>query len=322
MENDPLQRMKLLGERLRRVDKSLSRLTAERLSILAEIARLDAAFQAHQEQTNGRNPSAPQKSGTSTVKPNLYIPQARPPKPSKEVIDYDVDPFPAPEDRDPWDVDEESGDRAHESGSKTSTHADPGEASHAETTSTYTNDREVIVQKADTRLIIHWNAATGSVNFENGPPVDHPRLQAILCDAQIDIQHCDHNGLPTGLVTTAHHANYRQERYLAYRDGVCRIPECEGIGKTQAHHIFEDRVDRVTSVEFMINLCNRHHTEHHDGIFTITGNPESTIIFTHNDGTILTSTAKPTSLFKRPNPTPFRKQPNLTPNFDDSPMSA
>jgi chorismate mutase len=40
MGNDPLQRMKLLGERLRRVDKSLSKLMAERLSILAEIARL------------------------------------------------------------------------------------------------------------------------------------------------------------------------------------------------------------------------------------------------------------------------------------------
>jgi hypothetical protein len=181
---------------------------------------------------------------------------------------------------------------------------------------------QMIVQRADTRLIIHWNAATGSVNFENGPPVDHPRLQAILCDAQIDILHCDHKGLPTGLVTTAHHANYRQERYLAYRDGVCRVPECEGIGKTQAHHIFEDRVDRVTSVEFMINLCNRHHTEHHDEIFSIAGHPESTIIFTHNDGTVLTSTAKPPGLFKRPKPTSFRKHPEPNPSHDGFPMSA
>jgi hypothetical protein len=39
------------------------------------------------------------------------------------------------------------------------------------------------VFKSDTRIIIHWNAQTGTVNYENGPPIDHPRLTALLCDA-------------------------------------------------------------------------------------------------------------------------------------------
>jgi hypothetical protein len=30
------------------------------------------------------------------------------------------------------------------------------------------------VVKADTRIIVHWNAASGVVNYENGPPIDHP----------------------------------------------------------------------------------------------------------------------------------------------------
>jgi hypothetical protein len=157
-------------------------------------------------------------------------------------------------------------------------------------------------------VIIHWNAQSGEVQYENGPPIDHPRLLALLCDAQIDIQHCDNNGLPTGLITTAHHSSWRQDRYLAFRDGVCRIPECEGIGKTQAHHIFEDRNDRVTSVEYMINLCNRCHQQHHDGTFSITGHPEQTITFTYKDGTTLKSSARPLpKQLGRPKPIPLSK---------------
>ena len=148
----------------------------------------------------------------------------------------------------------------------------------------------------------------GGINFENGPPIDHPRLMALLCDAQIDIQHCDADGLPTGLITTAHHSSWRQDRYLAFRDGPCRIPECEGIGKTQAHHIFEDRIDRVTSVEYMINFCNRCHQEHHDGNFTLTGKAEQTITFTYKNGTTLTSAARPLpNYLKQPKPVPLGK---------------
>jgi hypothetical protein len=114
--------------------------------------------------------------------------------------------------------------------------------------------------------------------------------------------------LPTGLISTAPHSSWRQDRYLAFRDGPCRIPECEGIGKTQAHHIFEDRMDRVTSVEYMINLCSRDHQEHHDGRFTITGKPEQTVTFTYNDGRALTSTARPSARGpKTPKPIPLSK---------------
>jgi hypothetical protein len=50
---------------------------------------------------------------------------------------------------------------------------------------------------------------------------------------------------PTGLTTTAYHANWRQDRYLAHCDGVCRVPNCPGIGKTQGliagfAHTFDD----------------------------------------------------------------------------------
>lgn len=189
--------------------------------------------------------------------------------------------------------------------------------------STLEANRQVVVQRADTRVIIHWNAQSGEVNYENGPPIDHPRLMALLCDARIDIQHCDVDGLPTGLISTAHHSTWRQDRYLAFRDGPCRVPECEGIGKTQAHHIFEDRIDRVTSVEYMINVCNHCHGAHHDGKFTITGKPEQTITFTYKDGTKLSSTARPLpSKLKQPKPLPLNKHQTGNENAEPFAKSA
>jgi hypothetical protein len=157
---------------------------------------------------------------------------------------------------------------------------------------TYT-DHVSNVYKSDTRIIIHWNAQTGIVNYENGPPIDHPRLQALLCDARLEVQHQDPIGQPTGLVTTAYHSNWRQNRYLAHRDGPCRVPNCPGIGKTQAHHLFEDRADRVTDTRLMINLCNYDHVQHHDGQLAISGKPEGTITFTYPDGRQVQSAARP-----------------------------
>jgi hypothetical protein len=157
------------------------------------------------------------------------------------------------------------------------------------------NAAVTIVQKADTRIIIHWNATTGVVRYENGPPIDHPRLLALLCDAQLEIQHTDNTDQPTGLVTTSYNANFRQDRYLAYRDGPCRVPNCQGKGKTHAHHIFEDqtgRTDRITDVRYMINICNHDHNEHHDSKLEISGDPEGIITFTYPDGRQLHSPAR------------------------------
>jgi hypothetical protein len=199
------------------------------------------------------------------------------------VVDYDEEPFPET----PADLDVEFGLFEEPDGNG--------------------SDRVTQVVKADTRIILHWNAASGVVNYENGPPIDHPRLTALLCDATIDVQHCDATGLPTGLVSSATHANWRQDRYLAFRDGVCRYPLCPGIGKTHAHHLFDDRADRTTDVAHMINLCNHDHTMHHDGQLDITGDPEGVITFTHPDGRQVHSPARQQLGNKPPKPTPLAK---------------
>ena len=108
------------------------------------------------------------------------------------------------------------------------------------------------------------------------------------------------------------------------RDGVCRMPECEGIGKTHSHHMFEDRADRVTDVRSMIGLCNRdHQQQHHDGVFTITGDPEGTIYFHYRDGTVLSSTARPTpSGIRAPKSQPFAKHATGFDGEFEFPLSA
>ncbi len=54
MENERSPRMKMLGDQLRDVDKALARLTAKRLSILDQIAKLDAEDGASERQTASR----------------------------------------------------------------------------------------------------------------------------------------------------------------------------------------------------------------------------------------------------------------------------
>jgi Domain of unknown function (DUF222) len=298
--------LRKIADRLRLGDKerpSPSARMADALLIMTK-GNASAALQESEKSTTSPT-SSPPGHGFSTETRNTVFARS-----SRTVIDYDLDPFPESDSTDkPSDVESSHDDVEDPFGSQGNA---PLVASFADA-----------VQRADTRLIIHWNAASGGINFENGPPVDHPRLQAILCDARIDIQHCDENGLPTGLITTQHHATWRQERYLAFRDGVCRMPECEGIGKTHSHHMFEDRADRVTDVRSMIGLCNRDHQQHHDGVFTITGDPEGTIYFHYRDGTVLSSAARPTPKGMRaPKPQPFAKHQTATQDQNEFPLSA
>ena len=150
--------------------------------------------------------------------------------------------------------------------------------------------RRVIVTKADKKVIIHWDAATGIVHYQNGVPVDHPQLLAFLCDAKLEVIHYT-NGTPNGIVTTQRTANPRQDQYLAKRDGKCREPGCPGIGRTEAHHMTHWTKHHQTATSRMYNACYYSHQREHDGDYTVTGDPEATLTYTYKDGRITTSTA-------------------------------
>ena len=149
-----------------------------------------------------------------------------------------------------------------------------------------------MITRADTKIIVHWDATTGIVNYENGPPIQHARLEALLCDATLEVIHYNTNE-PNGIVTHQRTVNDRQARYLAQRDGRCRTPGCPGIGHTHAHHLDHYPVSQITPTTRLINLCNYCHTNEHDHQLTITGQPEHTLTFTFADGRTLHTTARP-----------------------------
>jgi chorismate mutase len=328
----PFAECKELESQLRKIADRLGLCDKERPSPSARMAdalliltknNASQALHDHQERTSadesvsgtthGEPSSTRATRSSGDDRPKLYALTSLPRPNSNPVIDYDEEPFPEVEQD---GIDLSTADTIENDSD------DPWSEGDGQT-STPENSCGVVVQRSDTRVIIHWNAQSGEVNYENGPPIDHPRLLALLCDARIDVQHCDPSGLPTGLITSAHHSSWRQDRYLAFRDGPCRIPECQGIGKTQAHHIFENRNDRVTSVQHMLNICNRCHQEHHDGTFTITGNPEQTITFTYKNGDTLTSTARPLPrTLKPPKPLTLSKHGSESDQHDSFPKSA
>jgi chorismate mutase len=323
--------LRKIADRLGLCDKERPSPSARMADALLILTKNNAsqALHDHQERANadetGKERDQTAKAGASgpnnASRPKLYALTSFPTPSSKPVIDYDEEPFPEVErETTDWsNADANDNDNANYESKR----SDDAWSEADGQPSTPEDSGGVVVQRSDTRVIIHWNAQSGEVNYENGPPIDHPRLLALLCDARIDVQHCDPNGLPTGLITSAHHSSWRQDRYLAFRDGPCRVPECQGIGKTQAHHIFEDRNDRVTSVQHMINICNRCHQEHHDGTFTITGNPEQTITFTYKNGDTLTSTAHPLPRsLKPPKPVTLSKHDIESDQHDLFPKSA
>ena len=76
-----------------------------------------------------------------------------------------------------------------------------GETSTREPDDTWLGSESIIVTRADTKVVVHYDARSGTVNYQNGPPLDHPRLIALLCDASLEVIHND-NGSPNGIVTT------------------------------------------------------------------------------------------------------------------------
>ena len=44
--------------------------------------------------------------------------------------------------------------------------------------------------------MVHYDARTGIVNYQNGPPIDHPRFMALMTDASLEVIHYD-DGYPT-----------------------------------------------------------------------------------------------------------------------------
>ena len=355
METSSSSRMIVLTERLRSIDRSQSRLTAERLKVLAEIAKLDAEGGASARQTASRVAritSSTPKDAASEVETAKQVAAALPgiadAHARGEITNGQLGALAAIasassehealalarsatssqlhqraaasrgklfEERRKAQTGRYLAFKPEEDGQSTRIH---GRLPFAESKELENQLRKIAdrlgrcdkerpspsARMADALLILTKGNPSQALNDHE----ERAKSQPQPVQSNETQRYSSPNGLPTGLITSAYHSSWRQDRYLAFRDGPCRVPECQSIGKTQAHHIFEDRIDRVTSVQYMINFCNRCHQEHHDGTFAVGGDPEQTTTFTYKDGTVLSSTARPLPIeLKPPKPIPLNK---------------
>ena len=82
-------------------------------------------------------------------------------------------------------------------------------------------------------------------------------------------------------------------RVLAHRDRGCRFPGCERptIG-SDLHHLTHHSNGGTTDPDNLTHLCRYHHTRHHTGHATITGNPNQPLQATRPDNTTITNTPR------------------------------
>jgi hypothetical protein len=130
----------------------------------------------------------------------------------------------------------------------------------------------------------------GWAHTATGAPLAAETLRRLRCHCQalVDIHDADGNQLYLG----------RAERYPTWalgeaihrRDQGCRFPGCGRTRFTQCHHILEWDADHgPTNHDNLCDLCRPHHRLVHEGGWTITGNPTTTLTFTSPDGKSVTS---------------------------------
>ncbi len=78
----------------------------------------------------------------------------------------------------------------------------------------------------------------------------------------------------------------RTRRLIEDRDRGCRYPGCPVTGFLENHHLQHWRDGGPTDHDTLISLCPRHHRQHHQGWFSIRGNPNQPdgLIFTTPSG--------------------------------------
>ncbi|MCW2908211.1 MAG: endonuclease [Actinomycetia bacterium] len=111
------------------------------------------------------------------------------------------------------------------------------------------------------------------------------QVLALCCGAQVGAIRW-RDGLPLGLGRTARTEPRGLRRALEARDRRCRWPGCDALAAwATAHHIRPWSKGGATSLEDLALFCHVHHHHFiHSLGWTITGNPNATLHFTHPGG--------------------------------------
>ena len=130
---------------------------------------------------------------------------------------------------------------------------------------------------------------SGPTHTETNLDITDQTLWALLANADITPTFT-RNGTPLSYGHTRRLAPDILRRVLAHRDRGCRFPGCERptIG-SDLHHLTHHSNGGTTDPDNLTHLCRYHHTRHHTGHATITGNPNQPLQATRPDNTTITN---------------------------------
>ena len=133
---------------------------------------------------------------------------------------------------------------------------------------------------------------SGPTHTETNLDITDQTLWALLANADITPTFT-RNGTPLSYGHTRRLAPDILRRVLAHRDRGCRFPGCERptIG-SDLHHLDHYSNGGTTDPDNLTHLCRYHHTRHHTGHATITGNPNQPLQATRPDNTTITNTPR------------------------------
>jgi hypothetical protein len=111
----------------------------------------------------------------------------------------------------------------------------------------------------DAREAVDSNGETGVV-LESGPRVGQQVLEAVLCDATVEVTARSEEGIPMVYGRTQRTAPPALRRALLYRDGLmCSADGCTSRHRLQIHHVNGWAQGGETNPEDLVVLCWFHH---------------------------------------------------------------
>jgi len=154
------------------------------------------------------------------------------------------------------------------------------------------------------KVIIHVDAEGAWVH--QGPRVPNHIFEQWTCDGTVQpLWHLD--GRPINLGRRQHTIPVPTRIVVENRDRICQHPTCTSVVGLAVHHIRHWTKHRgPTDTCNLICLCAFHHSQLHNGTFTIEGNADqpSTIVFRNLNGDPITGRANPTPPDGTPPPDP------------------
>ena len=126
-------------------------------------------------------------------------------------------------------------------------------------------------RKEHYRILLHLETTGHGWLTKKGAIPEH-LMREYTCDGTLQPV-WETNALPVSVGRAQRIVPLRTRRLIEDRDRGCRYPGCSTTGFLENHHIQHWSHGGPTDQDTLVSLCPTHHRLHHQGHYTITGNP-------------------------------------------------